>query len=189
MRALSLIVLLLLAPLVACDPAGGDPRPSCDADAEVATNSLLAVVDGADWEGTSSGYQVSGVGLLAAFTLDATNSMSLRLVRSTVFDLDDEGVIHELEGDDVEDVLSDGTYPVDFELGSSADEGADVTFIVDNETLHTGEGDGGFLRITSFGDEDTGAPVLRGCMFFHAETQDAAHDAELQSGSFALLSL
>ena len=183
----------LLSALVfaaACTSVAGDPRPSCEADGSMAINELQAQIEGEDWVASSGGYQLPpAIGLIAAFTVDPTNTLSLRLVQSTVFDLDEDGVIHELEGEATEDLLEAGTFPVDFELGNSTGEGADVTLLLDAETLHTGEGRGGFLRLTSFEDEGAGTPLLRGCFFFNAETQDGSIDTDVEGGSFALIEL
>jgi len=112
--------------------------------------------------------------------------MSLRLVNETIFELSDDGVVSELEGAEVDDIIEGGTLPADFELGDSADEGADATIAVAGDTLHSGNADGGFLRLTSL---DGG--VLRGCFFFEANAQSAASsDAVMvESGSFAVTPL
>jgi len=178
--------LVLLALTVGCDAGSADPRPSCTADDSLADNSLVATVDGGPWEATTGGYQLVGTGLLASFSVDSANYMSLRLVTETIFELSEDGVISELEGDDIADVISDEDLPADFELGDSASEGADATIAVDSDTLHTGEGDGGFLRLTSM---DGG--VLRGCFFFNADAQAStpASAVDVEDGSFALTPL
>jgi len=185
----SLLVPGLLAVLVlsqGCGAGSADPRPSCSVDDSLGSNSLVATVDGESWEATSGGYQLGGTGLLASFTLDSANYMSLRLVTATLFELSDDGVISELEGDDIADVLSSDDFPADFELGDSATEGADATIALDGDTLHTGEGDGGFLRLVSQTDD-----ILRGCFFFNADGQgsSSADDADFEEGSFALTPL
>jgi hypothetical protein len=176
-----LLAVLMLS--VGCGPGSADPRPSCTLDDSLAANSLSATVDGEPWEATSGGYQLGATGLLASFSVDAANYMSLRLVTATLFELSADGVISELEGDDVADVLSSDDFPADFELGDSATEGADATLAVDGDTLHTGEGDGGFLRLVSQTDD-----ILRGCFFFNADGQGStsAGDVDLEEGSFAL---
>ena len=88
-----LLVPGLLAVLVlsqGCGPGSADPRPSCSVDDSLAANSLVATVDGESWEATSGGYQLGGTGLLASFTLDSANYMSLRLVTETLFELSDD---------------------------------------------------------------------------------------------------
>lgn len=171
---------------VGCTPVSSDLRPSCSADEALDENRLVATVDGADWSATSTGYQLLATGLLASFAVDGFNYMSLRLVNETIFELSDDGVVSELEGAEVDDIIEGGTLPADFELGDSADEGADATIAVAGDTLHSGNADGGFLRLTSL---DGG--VLRGCFFFEANAQSAASsDAVMvESGSFAVTPL
>ena len=180
----SALAALLLS--VGCAESSEDPRPTCSADDSLADNALVATVGDTDWVATSTGYQLLATGLLASFTVDSANYMSLRLVTETIFELSDDGVISELEGDDVDEVMSDEAFPADFELGDSATEGADATIAVDGDTLHSGEGEGGFLRLTSLE-----AGVLRGCFYFNADGQDGAStDAvDVDAGSFALTPL
>jgi hypothetical protein len=139
-----------------------------------------------DWEATSTGYQLLATGLLASFAVDSANYMSLRLVTETIYDLSDEGVISELEGADIAEIIEGSALPADFALGDSADEGADATIGFDGDTLHSGNADGGFLRLTSLS-----GGVLRGCFFFEADAQPGGPgDVVLvESGSFALIAL
>jgi hypothetical protein len=179
----ALAALLLSA---GCAESSEDPRPTCSVDDSLADNSLVATVGDTDWVATSTGYQLLATGLHASFTVDAANYLSLRLVNETIFELSDDGVISELEGDGIDDIISGGALPADFDIGDSATEGADVTIAVDGDTLHSGEGDGGFLRLTSL---DTG--VLRGCFFFNADAQagGSGEAVDVESGSFALTAL
>jgi hypothetical protein len=182
---LSVLVLLCVS-ATGCTQATPDPRPSCTPDEALADNSLVATVGGANWEATSTGYQLPPTGLLASFAVDSTNYMSLRLVTETIFDLSDDGVISELEGADIADIIEGSALPSDFALGDSADEGADATIAVDGDTLHSGNADGGFLRLTSLSDG-----VLRGCFFFEADAQPGGPGDRVlvESGSFALTAL
>ena len=182
---LSALVLLCLS-ATGCTQATSDPRPSCAPDEALADNSLVATVGGADWEATSTGYQLLATGLLASFAVDSANYMSLRLVTETIFDLSDDGVISEIEGADIDDIIGGPALPADFALGDSADEGADATIAFDGDTLHSGNADGGFLRLTSLS-----GGVLRGCFFFEADAQPGGPgDVVLvESGSVALTAL
>lgn len=187
-RIHSMLPLLALLSLfsVGCDQVTSDLRPSCTADESLTENRLVATVDDAGWSASTTGYQLLATGLLASFAVDGFNYMSLRLVNETIFELSDEGVISELEGADIDDIIEGGTLPADFELGDSADEGADMTIAVAGDTLHTGNGDGGFLRLTSLS-----GGVLRGCFFFGADAQaGSSGDAvSVESGSFAVTPL
>lgn len=183
--ALHFLSVLLVLPLLGCPPSTGSSQlPSCSLDDGLAANTLSASVDGSPWEATSSGYQLVATGLLASFSVDAQNTMSIRLVDSTEFYLDEDGSVATGTGDDIQFILDQGNLPASFELGDTADEGADSTLGIEGSTMHTGSGDGGYLELVSLE-----GGVLRGCFEFHAGEQSGSDSVTVEGGSFALTAL
>lgn len=178
------LALLLLA---GCPEPVGPQPPSCEADAELPADELHASVDGDAFVGDNTMLQALATGVQMGFTLDATNGMTLRLVESSVYSIDEltEAVVVD-DGDDAVDLFDDRT-DADYQLGDGSRDGADVTLIDDGATLHTSNvSDEGFLRITFEEDEDTGVVTMRGCGWFDAEAQDGSAEASVTDMTFAV---
>ncbi len=173
--------------LCGCPTEEGIQPPSCTPDEETPVGELHATVDGDDWVGDSTMLQAVPTGVQLGFTVDATNGMTVRLVQSSVFFVDELTETIDIDdGDDAVD-LYDDRAGADYSLGDGSRDGADVTFVHDGDTLHTSNvSDEGFLRIVFEEDEDTGAVTMRGCGWFDAEAQDGSAEASVTDVSFAV---
>lgn len=178
---------LLLAALCGGCSAGDGPADPCVVPAaNHPVGELQATVDGEAWVGEDvNGYQLGATGLLVSAASD-TIQMSLHLVRSSII-TEVEGEDGEVEqqvedGDAVADVVAAGEVPVDFVLGTAADDGGDLTLHIDSRAHHTGEPDsGGGLRITAI-DGD----LLGGCFWFDAAATDGSGVAVVEAGTFSI---
>ena len=188
-RSLALLVAVLLCTGSGCAEEEGDGTPSCTISDDLGSNQLVARVDGADWVAESQGYQVAGaVGFLSSFNVDAQNLMTVRLAQTAVFSVDDQGLIEVNDGDDVVEVFGPGAGPFEFFLGTAMGDGGDVTLMVDGDTFHTGDGDGGgFMYIDPIvAGEGNNPDVARGCFYFDAGTDGSDDVVSVISGSFAV---
>jgi len=172
-----------------CTEEEGLQPPGCTPAEETAPDSLVAQVDGDEWLGDLTLFQVGPTGMMIGFTADATNAMTIRLQRSSVFVVneEDEQVLVE-DGDGIEEIYEQEAVPADFSIGDSGQDGADVTLVLEGETLHSSDADDeGFLRLAEFHeDEDSGARSLLGCGWFDAETQDHSLAGSVQEISFSV---
>jgi hypothetical protein len=185
--AFATFALVAAASLLSACPGSQEPEgPSCEADAEMDSGELHATVDGEERVAETQGFQLSATGFNLAFTVDAHNTTSIRLVRSSIITVDDEGNEDVEEGDEVENLFEDGDFPADFLLRDGSDDGGDVTLVVEDVTYHTSEApDPGFLRLDTYESASEGAaPVLRGCLYFDAAT-DGGDSVRLEAGVFA----
>jgi len=190
--SLRLVVPLLLSLGVGCVAPAEDGTPSCEVSEEVGSNEMTATVDGSSWSAESGGYQVAGaVGFISSFSVDAHNLMTFRLARTAVFSVDEAGLIDVADGDDVADVFGPDAGPFEFLLGSASRDGGDVTLIVDDETFHTDDGDGGgFMYIEPIvAGEGNNPDIARGCFYFDAGTDDSDELVSVVSGSFNVAQL
>jgi hypothetical protein len=188
-RSLALLVAVLLCAGSGCAEEEGDGTPSCTISDDVGTNEMIAVVDGSTWTAESGGYQLAGaVGFISSFSVDAHNLMTFRLAQTAVFSVDEAGLIDVADGDEVADVFEAGAGPFEFFLGSASRDGGDVTLIVDDETFHTDDGDGGgFLYIEPIvAGEGNNPDIVRGCFYFDAGTDDSDDLVNVVSGSFVV---
>ena len=187
-----LVLSFLLFLCLGCAVEEGDGTPSCQISDEVGDNEMRSRVDGSNWTASSSGYQVPGaVGFIAAFTVDAHNLMTVRLHHTSVFSVNEQGLIEGDEGDDVGDVFVAGAGPFEFSLGSANRDGGDVTLTVDDEIFHTDDGDGGgYLYIEEVEEGEGNNPdAARGCFYFDAGTDDSDQLVSVESGSFSVAEL
>lgn len=192
MRRRSPIVLLLLAALLAGCPTDEGPQPpSCTVEDELPAGELHAQVDGDDWVADQTMFQVVAAGMMLGFNVDAHNTLTIRLRTSSLFSVDEEtGEIIIDDGDDIADIHDDQAAPTDFSVGDGSRDGADVTLVVDDVTLHTSEADQeGFLRLVEYHeDEDSGAVTLLGCGWFDAVEQNSGDESASMTGiSFSTL--
>ena len=184
--ALSLLALLLSG----CPTEEGLQAPTCSMPDEPPVGELHAQVDGADWVADENGFQVVASGMILGFNVDAHNTMTVRLRFASLFSVDEE--LQELvidEGADIQDIHDDRAAPADFLVGDGTRDGADVTLMVDDVTMHTGDADEeGFLRLVEYHeDEDTGEVTLQGCGWFDAlEQNDGGGAASMTDMSFSI---
>jgi hypothetical protein len=181
-RATSLLALPLL--LLGCPTSSDSNLPSCSAPDELEVGTVEATLDGDPWTGTSSGYQLAATGFFFAANA-APLSLSLRVTRSSVYGEDEEGNVVIDEGDSVEDIFDEAAFPADLAFGSTNDDGADATPVLDGETFHTSEGGSGFGTLLELVEDP---PHLRGC--FELIAGSTSGDDELTlSGAFALAAM
>lgn len=182
------VALATLFTLFACAEEQQEPGSwSCDPPSDLDAGTVRATVDGAAWSGTTAGYQVLPVGLQFQGYADDVG-LTFRLVESALqTPAEVEGQDPEFDLDDpIEDVLEDQETPVEFALGNGNRDGADVTVAVNGEAARsTGEGEGGYLRITQMSEEDTGLR-LTGCFFFEADTADGDDPLSATEGGFVI---
>lgn len=190
MRRRLLLMFPLALLLAACPTDEGPQAPSCTAEDELPSGELHAQVDGDDWvaEVPPTPMTMGAGGMMLFYNVDAHNSLTVRLRHSSLFSIDEEtGETLIDEGDGVEDIHDDRATPADFSVGDGTDDGADVTLIVDDVTLHSGHADDtGFLRLLEYAEhEDTGAVTLMGCGWFDAAEQNGDGTASVTGMSFA----
>jgi len=169
--------------LLGCPAPTGPQVPSCEVDEEAEVDVATAMVDGADWVGDKSLFQSSGTGVMMGFTADAQNQMTIRLLTSAVYSVNEESQIVEIDdGEDAPD-LYDSQTDSTYEVGDSDREGADVTLVVDGTTKHSSNADEeGFLSLTF----DVDAGTLSGCGWFDAEEQGGGELSTVVDLSFVL---
>jgi len=158
---------------------------------------LTGVVDGDEWSGVTSGFQlIAGPALQMSATGpdddgDSVNVV-LRLLQSVEYSIDEEsGEVEITEGTLIGDALDEKAAPYDFELGDANDQGANATVTKTPPSMSTGEGEGsGFLRITSIGvptDGEEGDPEeVIGCFSLTASSQDGSQSVSITDGAFRL---
>ncbi len=176
--------------LCGCPTETGPQAPSCTPADEQVVDELTALVDGEEWIGERTQFQVVPAGMMVGFTQDSTHTMTIRLRRSSIFTVDEEtGDVDIDDGDDIEDIYDGQVAPTDFSVGDGSRDGADITLVNAGDTLHSSNAsDEGFLRITEFAvDEDTGVTTMLGCGWFDAEEQDGPAEASVTDLSFAVL--
>lgn len=176
-------LLLLLSPLLGCPAPTGPQVPSCAVSDDVVVDEATAIVDGDEWTGTSSLFQSTGTGVMMGFTADAQNQMTIRLLTSAVYSVNEELETVQIdEGESAPD-LHDAGEDATFEVGDSDREGADVTLVVDGVTKHSSNApEEGFLSLTY--DPDAG--TVNGCGWFDAEEQAGGDVSSVTDLSFAL---
>lgn len=182
-----LCFVLLLSTAGCAEPASEPGTWTCDLPDDVEVGQVVGSVSGEAWVGASGGYSVLPIGLqISAYANDI--GLTLRLVESSLQTAPAvEGQDPEFDLDDpIEDVLEDRSAPAEFALGDSNRDGADVTVAIDGEPARsTGEGEGGYLRIVEFSDEDAGLRIS-GCFFFEADTADGEDAVTVEAGGFVL---
>ena len=186
----ALLLLPMLSLLVACPVDEGPQPPDCAVQDELPEGELHALVDGQEWVAEQTMFQVVAAGMMLGYNVDAHNTMTIRLRFSSHFSIDEEteALIIE-EGDDIQDIHDDRAAPADFSVGDGSRDGADVTLMVDDVTVHSGEAsEEGFLRLVEYAeDEDTGAVTLLGCGWFDAaEQNDGDGEASMTGISFSM---
>jgi hypothetical protein len=191
MRSLLPLLPLVLS-LSACPPGADDPTPTCTVDDEQPAATLIADVGDARWEASAGTVNVSAAaGMNLTFTENAQNTASIRLIRATEWSLDDAGEVVESEG---MALVSGGALaftaddlPLVVKLGDAAEDGGDATVVVDSSTHHSSHGDGGFLKLVEWiEDEAGGAASATGCLQVDAGEQNGSSTASLSDGSFSV---
>ena len=76
--------------LTGCPVPTGPQVPSCEVSDDVVLEEGTAIVDGDDWSGTNSLFQSTGTGVMIGFTQDAQNQMTIRLLTSAVYSVNEE---------------------------------------------------------------------------------------------------
>lgn len=189
MRRARLFAIFL--PLSACTPEVTGPEAwNCETPDDIDDNSVVALLDGEAWAGTTGGYQLLSTGLqVQGFA--APTGMTIRLVNSAVqIPPTIEGDEPDFdEGDPIEDVIDDAETPVEFQLGDNSRHGADVSLNTGAEPArNTGEGSdsGGYLKLTGIEEQDDGALRLTGCFFYAADTSDRDALVTVTEGAFSI---
>jgi hypothetical protein len=187
-NTLALLPIALL--LAGCPTESGPQAPSCTVQDELPEGELHALVDGEEWVAEQTMFQVVAAGMMLGYNVDAHNTMTIRLRFASLFSIDEEtGATLIEEGDEIQDIHDDRAAPADFSVGDGTRDGADVTLMIDDVTVHSGEAsEEGFLRLVEYAeDEDTGAVTLLGCGWFDAAEQNGGDvEASMTGISFSM---
>lgn len=187
--AATLAVAAVAVALSGCPADAGPQPPSCTVSDDLPDGELHGDVDGDAWVAQANGFQVVASGMILGFNVDAHNTMTIRLRFAQVFGVDEEtGEWTTEEGAEIQEIHDDRAVPADFLVGDGSRDGADVTIVVDDVTMHSSDADeDGFLRLVEYReDEDTGAETLCGCGFFDAAEQEGDEEASMTGMQFAI---